>query len=390
VENDAILFGSKVVIDGNVDGDVLAIGENVTINGGVSGSLVVIGQTVVINGQVDGTVYAGAVIMDLGQEAALHRNMYYAGVSMVASPGSTIGRDLYAVALGAQFGGTIGREVKAIIGPVEIIRIIVNWVNELRTGPSTIPQPTPTPRSLTPTPEGIALASLLWLAISNNVDARPLNPFQAQDINKQNQGLSPQAQVVVDWLLARLRDFVTLFVVGVLGIWLLPKKFDLWSGSVRTKPLPALGYGFILLITGFVGVVILFALLLGIGFALGFITLWDLAFIVFFVGSASLSLGFSIFLLLVFYVSKVIVAYLFGHLILERLLPKAAVYRIWPLLLGLFLYVLVRAIPYFVGSLVAFAATLFGLGAFWLVYIDSRTPVGQAQPEALVTSGEDT
>lgn len=57
-----------------------------------------------------------------------------------------------------------------------------------------------------------------------------------------------------------------------------------------------------------------------------------------------------------------IVSYLGGLLILERLAPRAARYWIWPLLLGLILYVLLRAIP-FLGLAVGLLATFFGLGA---------------------------
>jgi hypothetical protein len=42
------------------------------------------------------------------------------------------------------------------------------------------------------------------------------------------------------------------------------------------------------------------------------------------------------------------------------------------LLLGVFLYVLIRAIPV-VGWLAALTATLFGMGAFWLTYLKKKT-----------------
>ena len=67
------------------------------------------------------------------------------------------------------------------------------------------------------------------------------------------------------------------------------------------------------------------------------------------------------------YLSKGIVAYLVGYLILERIAPKVAAHKFWPLLLGLIIYVLLRSIPYF-GWAVSLVVTLMGLGAVWLTY----------------------
>ena len=71
-----------------------------------------------------------------------------------------------------------------------------------------------------------------------------------------------------------------------------------------------------------------------------------------------------------FYASKLVVSYLVGTLILERLAPKAS-HRFWPLLLGIVLYTLVRSIP-ILGLVVGLVVTFLGLGAAWLAYARGR------------------
>jgi hypothetical protein len=131
-----------------------------------------------------------------------------------------------------------------------------------------------------------------------------------------------------------------------------------------------------------IGVVVLVALLiLMLGVGLGALSLWDLAWAVWGVGFTSLGLVFWFSLLFVSYGTKVIVAFLVGLLILERLAPKANEYKILSLLLGLALYVLLASIPY-IGWVIAVLVNAVGLGAAWLAYKDKgQVPPEEASPE---------
>jgi hypothetical protein len=86
---------------------------------------------------------------------------------------------------------------------------------------------------------------------------------------------------------------------------------------------------------------------------------------------------FTIFILVVTYGSKLIVSFFAGKWILEKLAPTAAESKIWPLLLGVVIYVILRAIPIF-GWLIGFMVTLIGLGAVYLVVRDSRRTTSMA------------
>ncbi len=371
IDNDAVVTGADVVVDGTVNGDVLAVGDTVTINGAVKGSLVAIGLTVVINGEVDGTVYTAAQTLELGPSASLSRNIYFAGFRLITRPGSLVERDLVAGSIGAELFGEVGRDLKAVVGLVELVRKLgesMDWQwGMFRLRSSSVNEPV-SPASQEP----VVTTSGGMLMVIRPVEQRDVSRaastsgslYQSQ-VQAETDEPDSQRDVVREQIQARLEEFVTLLIIGVLAVWLIPSLLDRWVGQVRATPLPSAGYGLVAYVTGFTGTSLVAALILVTGLWLGFVTLWKLAFLFWGLGYSSLVLAFSAFALFVFYGSKVIVAHLAGTLILERLAPRAAKYRLLPLVLGLVLYVLLRSIPA-LGWVIGVIVTLLGLGAVWL------------------------
>lgn len=366
-DNDALLLGDDIILDGTVLGDVLAIGRTVTVNGNVAGSLVTLAETVTINGEVDGSVYSGAITLEAGNQAAIGRSAYFVGARLVTQPESQVGRDLVAGTLGAQFNGNVDRDVRAVIGLVEIVdRILKAFdtgfnLSDIRILPAR--ESTPEADEATTAQVETALAGL-----ARSKQAKFVRPaggllYQAtiQDEVQPPEDQANQNEAVA-WFLERLRLLVEYLIVGALAAWIVPTRFYRWSDRLRHRPVASGLYGFVGFVTGFAGVIILFVLFLAIGIGLASITLSGLAVATWGLGFSSTWLAFSVFLLFVLFISKVIVSYLGGLLILERLAPRAAQYWIWPLLLGLILYVLLRAIP-FLGLAIGFLVTIFGLGA---------------------------
>jgi cytoskeletal protein CcmA (bactofilin family) len=377
VENDAVLAGTTVKLDGDVDGDALAVGSTVEVNGDVEGSLVAVGQNVVINGTVGGTTYVVALTLELGPEAELNRNLYNISGSTNLAEGSMIGRDLVLVSLGAQLSGEIGRNTEGIIGPFEIFRLFMDMIGRPvlepqsgleSSGLSDTAQVAPIQYSgILPSVSSIALTGPAEKVLSQN-QASP--PTKIEPRQSTQTGSTIDSERVADWAQRVVLEFITLLVFGLLGIWLFSSFLNRSAQKVESKPLQATGYGLLGLILSIalIGVLILVALLiLMLGIGLGYLNLWDLAWAVWGVGFASLGLAFWVSLLFVSFGTKVIVAYLIGLLILRRLAPKANQYLILPLLLGLFLYVLLASIPYF-GWVIAVLVNSIGLGAAWLTY----------------------
>jgi len=163
-------------------------------------------------------------------------------------------------------------------------------------------------------------------------------------------------------------------VLGGFGIWLIPALLKRWAERVRTQPLPSFGWGLVTLLLGYAGAAALALLILAVGIFLGVVTLGGLARSFFGVGFSGLGLVFTIFTLLVSYGSKVVVAYLGGRLIVGQFSPKAVEHKVWPLLVGVAIYVLLRSIP-FLGWILGMLVTLLGLGAIWLVFSEEHQPV---------------
>ena len=387
IDNDAIIFGEHVVVDGSVNGDLIALGTTVTINGDVNGSLITAGQDITIDGEIQGSVYSIGSTLNLGPSSKVERNVYFTGLRLVTEPGSVVGRDLVAASLRAQLAGQVGRDFKATIGLLEFIDIIREGVEEevlpeLQSTPADEPDNDETDEAKLDSKQVVFTpASKRLVSYSNH----PTGEFRYEQISTGTRNFEQintsgiQTDVVTEWALDRAGSFVTYLIVGLLVVWLLPNKLTDWSEKIRSAPLQSSGYGLLGLVIAFNGFVIatvLAAIILTIGLGLGYITLWNLAFYFWGIGYSSLVLAFSLFTLFVFYVSKVIVSYLVGLMILERIAPNAANHKIIALILGLLIYVLLIAIPYF-GWAVSVIAMIFGLGAVWLVFRGERKTSSQ-------------
>ena len=375
IENDALLAGTTVKVDGDVVGDVFAGGAIVEINGNVDGSLVAVGQNVVINGTVGGTVYVAAVTLDLGPEAESARNVYFIGASVATGEESVIGRDLVLASMGANLSGEIGRNTVGMIGPWELFK----WFMELIGRP--VFEPTFSSGAADPSirvedhPVQFSgfipqIDSLLPVSMLNSISGTTDKFINAEQLAQSSSGID--TETVLGWLRGILEEYVTLLVFGLIAIWLFASFLKRSGDKLEEKPLKSTGIGLLGLVisVALIGVVILvFVLILMLGIGLGAIGLWDLAWAVWGVGFSSLGLAFWLSLLFVSYGTKVIVAFLVGTLILRRLAPDSLKYKILPLLLGLLLYVLLAWLPYF-GWVVAVLVNAIGLGAAWLAYRD--------------------
>jgi cytoskeletal protein CcmA (bactofilin family) len=393
VDNDAILAGTNVAVDGDVKGDTFAAGSVVEVNGEIEGSLFAVGQNVIINGAVGGTVYVAAVTLEMGPEAVTARNVYYVGGSVSTSEGATIDRDLVLISLGAQLSGEIGRNTVGIIGPFEMFRLFMDLIGRPVTVPrigSAISEPDERVENRPVLLSGF-VPSLNWLTTTSSGEPRfagtgsiPASVAEP-DVMAQDSSAIDSEQVM-DWLKWAVEEFITLLVFGLLGIWLFSAFLRRSAEKLEAKPLQSTGIGLLGLVISIalIGVVVLVGVLIIIlGIGLGALNFWDLAWAVWGVGFSSLGLAFWLSLLFVSYGTKVIVAFLVGTLILRRLAPNSLNYKILPLLLGLLIYVLLAWVPYF-GWVIAILVNAIGLGAAWFAFKDR----GSEESAELVPAGE--
>ncbi len=121
-----------------------------------------------------------------------------------------------------------------------------------------------------------------------------------------------------------------------------------------------------------IGVVLLLAALIFIiGLGFGFLSLWGLAAIWWMLALLALGLATTLFFLMVFFGSRVVISYLLGSLLLRKVGETSYLHRLGILALGMLVFVLVASIPVF-GWVVSVVAVSFGLGGIWLAYRERR------------------
>lgn len=365
VDNDLFLVGESPSIDGTVHGDVFVIGNRVAINGEVNGSLIVLGEAVQINSQLQGTVSGASLEMTLGPEAALHRNLYFIGLSLVTRPGSSIGRDLVAWCFGARLDGRVERNMRTVIGPLELINAALGSIHapQIRLSEDNDTSALPAWRLS-------GASGLLGWAGWQAVQAA----FGPVDARSESAGLQAVQQAGgIDWtearywLSERFEDLVVLFAFGLLAAWLFPRRLIRTRRALERKPLSALGYGLLglVLAINLLGVVLLLTIiLLFVGLWVGSLDLWPLALAFWAVAYPALALAAALFGVLVIFGTKIIVSYFVGDWLLQKLAPKAA-HRVLAILVGLLIYVASISIP-MIGWVIAVLVTTFGIGAAWM------------------------
>lgn len=224
------------------------------------------------------------------------------------------------------------------------------------------------------------MEKFLMLVLAPNPFGKVLTP------NIQAAGIDWQA--LGNWLLPVLIDFITFLLLGSLLIWLLPRPFERWADKARHAPVKSFGVGILFVFGGYLGVLLGFVLIIGIALFLFFIKFNALGGIVLGLGLPAVGLFFGALTLVVAFISKLVVVFLVGNLLLARFFPKGLAHRFWPLLLGLVIYLLITLIPW-LGWVVSVVVTLVGLGAIWLGWpkktadnpLPPQPPAFAAEPE---------
>ncbi len=109
INNDLIVFGRGVRIDGTVKGDVIAFTQDLTVNGHVTGDLILFGQTARVDGQVDGNVRAFCQSLSLDSGAAKNVSVFAQRFDL--GPRATVGGGLIGLVQAAALDGKITRDL---------------------------------------------------------------------------------------------------------------------------------------------------------------------------------------------------------------------------------------------------------------------------------------
>ncbi len=379
VVNDDLYIGAEnaVIIDGTIKGDLIVASKTVTINGTVEGDVIAAAQDITINGTVkDDVRMAGAALL-IGEKASIGSDVVAAGASLEMRKGSSIGEDLIFAGGQALLAGDIGRNLKSATGSLEI-RGNIGGDAAVDVGSNETNINIPESSIITPhLGAGMTIApsakingkldytSAKEMTIPAGTVTGKVTHLESQISKKVAPKAAPtMVEILLNGTLDVIRTIASLILVGLLLLWLFPSFIKTTTERVKTAPLPSLGWGIIYIAAFFFSLlIIVIAMTLG-GIAFGILSLGGLSGTIIFVGLLlifAIILGFCIS---VGFVAQIIVSILGGQLILSKVNPQLAQHKYLPLIIGVLIYAILSAIPG-VGTLIGIAVVLLGLGAVW-------------------------
>lgn len=394
VDDDLYITANEVVVDGTIEGDLVAFGRTVTVNGRVQGDLIAAGQSVEVGGTVDDDARIAGQTLLLRDDARVGDDLISAGFSLESGPGSTVGGTLLYAGYQALLAGNVGEDLKGAMNGLQLSGQVGRDVDadvdgENEGSPPFLFEPlveVPTVES------GLTLTDSARiggnLSYKSDAEAR-INPgaqIEGEVIPQERPAAEeeeePTRSAAADWVLGNLRSFVELVLVGLVVIWLASGWIRRLAGRVLDRPLASLGWGLLSLIAFFVsGIGILLATIL-LAVIFGLLTLGGLVALIVVVGLLAEALLGLAFWVSTGYLAQIVVSFLAGLLVVEAVWPgRGTGQRVLPLVLGLILYVVLRAIPV-LGPIVGLVVVLFGLGALsnWIWTKFRRSRAAQPPP----------
>lgn len=399
VRNDDVIAGADTfLLEGTIQGDLVVFGGTVTIaeSGRVEGDLIAAGGNVVLDGQVLDDVRIAGAVLTVGERATIGDDLIAAGQSLETRPGSLVSGELMfgggqgllagSVIEGGRLGaagldlrGRFGGNVEAAVG-------------EAGQGPMF--SPLPFFQNLPPVPAvapGLVLGERAHIGgdlkyVSRQDIAIPAGTVGGKVTRQEPEAAAPSPSRRAA---GPLRAFAALLVIGLLFLGLAPKVVKGSAETLRERPGASLGWGAASLFASLVAAVAIMLSAAVVAVVLGALSLGDLTALTILAGIVALAGFLLAFVVVAFYASKVIVAWLGGRLLLARIKPGWAESRVAPLLAGVFVLVLLGALPV-LGNVVHLLAALLGLGALMLLGRDRfrSRPVSASQPESGAGPGE--
>lgn len=379
INDDLYIGASTLTLDGTVNGDVLAAGETLTINGTVNGDVIAAGQTVIVNGTVTGSVRLAGAVLFIGEKAKIGKDVVGAGASLETRQGSQVGRDT--VFFGGQtlLSGEITRNLKVFAGGAELhgkiggnVEAEVGQPEDGGAGPTMyIPQ---SPIAVPTVKGGLTLdpAAKIGgeLTYTSAKELQLPSGIVGGKVTRHAPEVTPvvqpsPAEQAMTTVLNAVRKMVALILIGLLLTWLFPALLAVNVNQLRATPLPAFGWGLVgIAAFGFSLLFVLVATTIG-AVIFGILTLSSLSGILVFLGLLALFALILGFVLAITFLAPVIVSVLVGKLILGKINPELAEHKVWPLLLGAVLFAGLAAIPCF-GGVLSLVVVVLGLGALWI------------------------
>lgn len=388
VEDDLYVTANEVVVDGTIRGDLIAFGNTISVGGTVEGDLIAAGQSVEIAGTVDDDARIAGQALLLGEDARVDDDLLAAGFSLENDPDSVVGGTLMYAGYQALLQGTVTEDVNAVANGLELGSEVGGNVDAEVDGEDGGPPPGVfAPQADIPAVEaGLTLTDSATvggnLTYESSTEARIDSQAQIEgEVTRSERPADEEEEetyTFADALFDNLRSFVALLLVGLLLIWVAPNWVRRRVGTVLDRPLASLGLGVLSLVAFVIlGVVILLATLV-LAIIFGLLSLGGLVALILGLGLLAEVILVLIFWISTNYLAQIIVSFLAGVLLVEAVRPGRGSGRVLPLVVGLILYVILRAIPV-LGPLVGLVVVLLGLGTLFH-WVWTKLRRGRATP----------
>jgi hypothetical protein len=318
-------------------------------------------------------------VLKLGPNARIGKSATLAGFSIETQVGSTIGGDLIGFGFQVLHGGSTGKDLLGGMAALEIRGGVARNVNVNVDSDNQNAGPSPTlfmpslPEAIPYIPMGLTLADSAKVGGTVKYTSRfegRINPAAAvvggvsRTIPSVTERAAPVVPSPFEVVLNEVRRFFALFLFGLGMLWIVPGWTKGLAETIRTKPLPSLGWG---LVTLLAFAVVLFALVfatIALTIMFGIATLGYVIPMILSLGLLLTGTVFVSFMTFITFIAEAVVGYLSGKWIMEKIRPAIQTAGI-PLFVGLTLLVILTALPG-IGGVMGFLVDLFALGAFWL------------------------
>ncbi|MBE0685100.1 MAG: polymer-forming cytoskeletal protein [Anaerolineaceae bacterium] len=405
VFDDLFLQGSQVLVAGHVHGMLFVIGEKIVIQSGaqidndifllgrsilveenavINGNLYVGGQNVVVLAPVHLNLVVSSVTLEIGSAVNTGRNLFFGGFHYSQQPGSIINGNLYAGSYQLAMHGNVEQNFRVravsvnlngeVKGNAEIaidasgddegIRIWLPYMRQLN-----IPDLLPTGLEVG---DQASINGQLVYSSAKSLEENLRNlPLQGvvENISDPESLANADGKVVrknpfVLRIFRMIRQLVGFLLFAVIS-WKFGKRYISEAAQIAiSKPLNSMGVGFVSTLVIYLGALVAFILICLVAALLGVFTLNQLSSLFFFIGVAAIILVLTVFGILSMFVSKFVLAYWAGGLVLNKVKFGSKNKEVWSLVAGIILYIILSAIPVF-GWILGVLVSLIGIGAIW-------------------------
>jgi cytoskeletal protein CcmA (bactofilin family) len=335
IDEAAVLAGSSIVINANINGDLYCAGRDVVVNGNVKGDIACATQSLKVNGTVDGNIRAVAQTIDIA--GIVTRNLTVASQSLTLEPKSQIKGDLFFGAQNVNLNGQMGRDLAGAGETMTISGSLLRNAIVTSTDLSII-ETAKIGGNLDYYVEKNAVATIGAKNVKGTVTKHEIASQEKTVTKEQFTKTGAMAMTI-----AKVVGILSFALLGLVLIYFDRKKTESRINQIATQPLKSGLIGLVTLIVFPVAFFIVLMTVIGIPLA---------------------------FVVLLVYIVAMITASLYSSMFYGKLIISKASMTL-QMLLGVALLGLVSCLP-IIGWIIGFISFCLGLGAITLSFLPEK------------------